>query len=92
MAVVPHLGHGSGNGEKSLLLQQTLVHRGHIGFDMELICLPLGTLRFSQAEVMVGPPVMRYASIASKSAKNERTGQQHTGGKCELSSEGCRFK
>lgn len=29
---------------------------------MELICLTLGTLRLAQAEVMVGPPVVRYAS------------------------------
>lgn len=57
-----HLGHGSGNREKGLLLQQPLIHRRHVGLDMELICLALGTLRLAQAEVMVGPPVVRYAS------------------------------
>ena len=72
---VAHLGHVSGNRDKGLLLQQPLVHRRHVGFDMELICLALGTLRLAQAEVMVGPPVVRYAS-KTKQKQEERTNEQ----------------
>lgn len=67
-----HLGHGSGNREKGLLLQQPLIHRRHVGLDMELICLALGTLRLAQAEVMVGPPVVRYASKMQQTKQKKR--------------------
>lgn len=71
-----HLGHGPGNREKGLLLQQPLVHRRHVGLDMELICLALGTLGLAQAEVMVGPPVVGYAS-KTKQTKAERTDERN---------------
>lgn len=53
-----HLGDGSRQGEKRLLLQQRLIHGGHVGFDMELIGLALGSLRLAQSEVVVRRPVV----------------------------------
>lgn len=53
-----HLSDGSRQGEKSLLLQQRLIHGGYIGIHKELIGFALGSLRLAQSEVMVCRPVV----------------------------------
>jgi len=75
MHVRSHLGDLSRNGKKRLLLQERLVHGGHVGFDMELIGFALGSLRLAQAEVVVGPSVMGDAEGQSKGT---HVGSAHT--------------
>lgn len=65
-----HLGHGSRQGEKRLLLQEGFIHGGHVGLHMELIGFALCSLRLAQPEVVVRRPVVGDAEAHEKNEKH----------------------
>lgn len=78
-----HLGHGSRQGEKRLLLQEGLIHGGHVGLHMELIGFALCSLRLAQPEVVVRRPVVGDAEAHEKNEKTHDI-EAHRRFKCNV--------